>query len=54
MLQEDETGGSPYLSLADAYKLDEVRDVIENNELKWTLNSEKFINYNLLKTSDPN
>ena len=33
-LLESETGWSPYLSLADAQKLDEVREALQNGNLK--------------------
>ncbi len=33
-LMEDETGWSPYLSIEDAYKLDDVRDALRNGDLK--------------------
>ncbi len=32
-LLEDETGWSPYLSVDDAYKLDDVRDAIRQGDL---------------------
>lgn len=32
-LIEDETGWSPYISLADAYKLDDVRDALRRRDL---------------------
>ncbi len=32
-LIEDETGWSPYLSLDDAYKLDDVRDALRRGDL---------------------
>ena len=32
-LLEDETGWSPYLSVEDAYKLDEVRDALRRRDL---------------------
>ena len=33
-LLEDDTGWSPYLSVQDAYKLDEVRDAIREGDLE--------------------
>lgn len=33
-LLEDDTGWSPYLSLEDAYKLDDVRDALRKGDLK--------------------
>mgnify|MGYP000560221637 CR=1 FL=1 len=33
-LMYTEEGWSPYLSLEDAYKLDEVRSALKNNDLK--------------------
>ncbi len=33
-LQEDETGWSPYLSVEDACKLDELRDALQKKDLK--------------------
>ncbi len=33
-LLEDDTGWSPYLSIDDAYKLDDVRDAIRQGDLK--------------------
>jgi hypothetical protein len=33
-LLEDDTGWSPYLSVADAYKLDDVRDVLRQGDLE--------------------
>ncbi len=33
-LLEDDTGWSPYLSVEDAYKLDDVRDAIRQGDLK--------------------
>ena len=33
-LLEDDTGWSPYLSVDDAYKLDDVRDAIRQGDLK--------------------
>lgn len=33
-LMETDDGWSPYLSLEDAYKLDEVRDALKNEDLK--------------------
>jgi hypothetical protein len=33
-LLEDETGWSPYLSVEDAYKLDEVRDALRRKDLE--------------------
>ncbi|MHB9027630.1 MAG: hypothetical protein ACYC9O_02555 [Candidatus Latescibacterota bacterium] len=33
-LIEDETGWSPYLSLDDAYKLDDVRDALRRGDLE--------------------
>jgi hypothetical protein len=33
-LLEDETGWSPYLSLEDAYKLDDVRDALRRRDLQ--------------------
>ncbi|MFP4481008.1 MAG: hypothetical protein ACLFOA_09100 [Desulfohalobiaceae bacterium] len=33
-LLEDETGWAPYLSVEDAYKLDDVRDALRNGDLK--------------------
>lgn len=33
-LIEDETGWSPYLSLEDAYRLDEVRDALRRGDLE--------------------
>ena len=32
-LVEDDTGWSPYLSIADAYKLDDVRDALRRGDL---------------------
>jgi hypothetical protein len=32
-LLEDETGWSPYISVEDAYKLDDVRDALRHNDL---------------------
>lgn len=32
-LIEDETGWSPYLSIEDAYKLDDVRDALRRGDL---------------------
>ena len=32
-LVEDDTGWSPYLSVADAYKLDDVRDALRRGDL---------------------
>ena len=32
-LVEDDTGWSPYLSVADAYKLDDVRDALRQGDL---------------------
>ncbi len=32
-LLEDETGWSPYLSIEDAYKLDDVRDALRRGDL---------------------
>jgi hypothetical protein len=32
-LLEDETGWSPYLSLDDAYKLDDVRDALRRGDI---------------------
>lgn len=34
VLLEDETGWSPYLSVEDAYKLDDVRDALRRRDLK--------------------
>ncbi len=34
VLLEDETGWSPYLSVEDAYKLDDVRDAIRQGDLE--------------------
>ena len=31
---EDDTGWSPYLSVADAYKLDDVRDALRQGDLE--------------------
>ncbi len=31
---EDDTGWSPYLSIADAYKLDDVRDALRRDDLE--------------------
>ena len=33
-LLEDETGWSPYLSVEDAYKLDDVRDALRQGDLE--------------------
>lgn len=33
-LLEDETGWSPYLSVEDAYKLDDVRDALRRGDLE--------------------
>lgn len=33
-LLEDETGWSPYISLEDAYKLDDVRDALRRRDLE--------------------
>ncbi|MBI2266885.1 MAG: hypothetical protein HYU64_17260 [Armatimonadetes bacterium] len=33
-LMEDDTGWSPYLSVEDAYKLDDVRDALRQGDLK--------------------
>lgn len=33
-LVEDETGWSPYLSVDDAYKLDDVRDALRHGDLE--------------------
>jgi len=33
-LIDSDTGWSPYLSLDDAYKLDDVREALRNNDLK--------------------
>lgn len=33
-LLEDQTGWSPYLSVADAYKLDDVRDALRRGDLE--------------------
>lgn len=33
-LVEDETGWSPYLSVEDAYKLDDVRDALRHGDLE--------------------
>jgi len=33
-LVEDDTGWSPYLSVADAYKLDDVRDALRQGDLE--------------------
>jgi hypothetical protein len=33
-LVEDDTGWSPYLSLEDAYKLDDVRDALRRGDIK--------------------
>ena len=33
-LVEDETGWSPYISVADAYKLDEVREALRHGDLE--------------------
>ncbi|WP_028325242.1 hypothetical protein [Desulfatirhabdium butyrativorans] len=33
-LMEDETGWSPYLSIEDAYKLDDVRDALRQGDLE--------------------
>jgi hypothetical protein len=33
-LVEDDTGWSPYLSVADAYKLDDVRDTLRQGDLE--------------------
>lgn len=33
-LMEDDTGWSPYLSIADAYKLDDVRDTLRQGDLE--------------------
>ena len=32
-LMEDDTGWSPYLSIEDAYKLDDVRDALRRKDL---------------------
>lgn len=37
-LMEDETGWSPYLSVEDAYKLDDVRNALRNGDLKSATN----------------
>lgn len=37
-LIEDELGWSPYLSLQDAYKLDEVRDALRVNDIETATN----------------
>ena len=34
VLMADESGWSPYLSLEDAYKLDDVRDALSRGDLK--------------------
>jgi hypothetical protein len=34
VLMEDESGWAPYLSLEDAYKLDDVRDALRRGDLK--------------------
>ena len=34
-LIENESGWSPYLSLEDAYKLDDVRDALERGDLRY-------------------
>ncbi len=34
-LIESESGWSPYLSLDDAYKLDDVRDALERGDLRY-------------------
>lgn len=36
-LFDDETGWSPYLSLEDAYKIDDVRDALRRGDLKTAL-----------------
>ena len=33
-LIEDETGWTPYLSVSDAYKLDDVRNALQQNDIK--------------------
>lgn len=33
-LREDETGWSPYLSVEDAYKLDDAREALRRNDLE--------------------
>ena len=33
-VMEDDTGWSPYLSVADAYKLDDVRDALRQGDLE--------------------
>lgn len=35
VLIEDETEWSPYLSLEDAHKLDDVRDALRQGDLEW-------------------
>lgn len=37
-LIEDNSGWSPYLSVADAYKLDDVRDALRQGDLKLASN----------------
>ncbi len=32
-LREDDTGWSPYLSIEDAYRLDDVRDALRRNDI---------------------
>jgi hypothetical protein len=34
VLMEDESGWAPYISLEDAYKLDDVRDALRRGDLK--------------------
>jgi len=34
VLVEDETGWSPYISVEDAYKLDDVREALRHGDLK--------------------
>lgn len=34
VLMEDESGWSPYLSIEDAYKLDDVRDALRQGDLE--------------------
>lgn len=40
---EDETGWSPYLSLEDAYKLDDVRNALRRGDIKSAKNWHAFL-----------
>jgi hypothetical protein len=40
-LLEDETGWSPYLSLDDAYKLDDVREALRRGDITAALRSSR-------------